>query len=79
MWHSKNVLANLKPEGHLHTFRHTFISQCLTRGIPEAAVREWVGHVDPKVIRMYTHVNDAVTQQYLARFVASDGVDAPPT
>ena len=73
----KKVLAGLKLEGHLHTFRHTFISQSLTRGIPEAVVREWVGHVDSQVIRMYTHVSDAITQQYLQRFAMA--APAPPT
>ena len=68
----KKVLAGLNLEGHPHAFRLTFISQCLTRGIPEAVVREWGGHVDPWVIRMYTHVSDVVTQQFVARFVARD-------
>lgn len=74
----KKILAGLSLEGHLHTFRHTFVSQCLTRGIPEAVVREWVGHVDPRVIRLYTHVSDAVTQQYLARFVAGSNSESSP-
>jgi hypothetical protein len=27
-------------------------------GVPEAVVREWVGHVDSAIIRHYTHVAD---------------------
>lgn len=64
----KKVLKTLGQEGHLHTFRHTFISQCATRGIPESVIRDWVGHVDPKIMRIYMHVSDDVTRQYLQRF-----------
>lgn len=52
----KRLLKKLGLPGHLHTFRHTFISLALTRGTPEATVREWVGHVDDEMIRRYTHI-----------------------
>lgn len=64
----KRVLTRLKLDGHLHTFRHTFISQALMGGVPEAVVRQWVGHVDPANLRLYTHVADDVSQAYLRRF-----------
>ena len=64
----KRVLSELSLPGKLHTFRHTFISQALTRGVPEAVVRQWVGHVDPEILRLYTHVADEVSQAYLNRF-----------
>ena len=64
----KRVLRHLERVGHLHTFRHTFISQALTSGVPEAVVRDWVGHVDPAVIRLYTHISLEVSQGYLDRF-----------
>jgi integrase len=63
----KRVLEKLKLRGHLHTFRHAFISNALTRGIPEAVVRAWVGHVDRDVIRQYTHVADSISQQQMQR------------
>jgi integrase len=49
-------LKKLDLPGHLHTFRHTFISLALTRGTPEATVRRWVGPVDAATIRRYTHI-----------------------
>ncbi|HUG17653.1 MAG TPA: site-specific integrase, partial [Planctomycetaceae bacterium] len=61
----KRVLKRLSLEGHVHTFRHTFISHALTSGIPEATVRSWVGHVDDKIIRRYTHIADRVSQQHM--------------
>lgn len=64
----KKVLVKLGLEGKLHTFRHTYISQALTRGVPEAVVRQWVGHVDPAILRLYTHVADEVSQAYVSRF-----------
>jgi integrase len=48
----KVILRKLGLRGHLHTFRHFFISRALTTGIPEAVVRAWVGHVDADVIRL---------------------------
>jgi integrase len=68
----KRVLTGLKLQGHLHTFRHTYISQALTAGIPESVVRTWVGHVDPHVIRLYTHISDEVSKSYVSRFSAAN-------
>lgn len=64
----KRVLSKFALSGKRHTFRHTYISQALTRGVPEAVVRQWVGHVDPEILRLYTHVADEVSQAYIARF-----------
>jgi integrase len=63
----KRTLAKLGLPGHLHTFRHAFISRALTSGIPEAVVRSWVGHVDPDVLRLYTHIVDADSQAAMRR------------
>jgi integrase/recombinase XerD len=63
----KRVLAKLGLEGHVHTFRHAFISDALTRGIPEAIVRQWVGHVDPQIIKQYTHIADQASQAAMQR------------
>ncbi|MDZ4683446.1 MAG: site-specific integrase [Planctomycetaceae bacterium] len=68
----KPVLKKVELEGHLHTFRHTYISQALMRGVPEPVVRQWVGHVDPAIIRLYTHVSDEVSQTYIRRFSGDD-------
>lgn len=70
----KRVLKRLKLEGHQHTFRHTYISQALMKGVPEAVVRSWVGHVDPDILRLYTHVADDVSKMYVERFSGSTGV-----
>jgi integrase len=56
--HLKVVLRRLGLRGHLHTFRHSFISHALTSGAPSAIVREWVGHVDDEIMKHYTHIAD---------------------
>lgn len=56
--HLKSLLRKLGLKGHVHTFRHSFISHALIRGVPEALVRQWVGHVDSTTIRNYTHIAD---------------------
>jgi integrase len=63
----KRLLKHLGLRGHLHTFRHAFISHALTQGIPEAIVRQWVGHVDRDIIRQYTHIADRASQAAMQR------------
>ena len=53
--------------GKLHTFRHTFISNALLKRVPPAVVREWVGHVDEEIIKLYTHVHDSASQAAMQR------------
>src|SRR4051794_25748615 len=57
----KRILKKLKLEGKLHTFRHSFISHALLNNTAVAVVKQWVGHVDPHVIDLYTHVHDAAS------------------
>jgi site-specific recombinase XerD len=63
----KRVLKRLKLPGHVHTFRHAFISHALTQGIPEAIVKQWVGHVDAEIIKLYTHIADQASQAAMQR------------
>jgi site-specific recombinase XerD len=72
----KRVLKRLGFKGHVHTFRHAFISNALTQGIPEAIVRQWVGHVDPEVIKLYTHIADQASQAAMRR-LAEAGNQTP--
>jgi integrase/recombinase XerD len=74
----KRVLKKLGLPGHVHTFRHSFISHALTQGIPEAIVRQWVGHVDPEVIRLYTHVLDQTSQAAMQRLAKANNPQAAP-
>ena len=65
----KRVLRGMGLVGHLHTFRHAFISTALTRGVADALVREWVGHVDPHIMKHYTHIASQASQAAMKRFV----------
>lgn len=69
--HLKRVLRKLGLPGHLHTFRHSFISHALTTGTPEAVVRRWVGHVDAEVMKRYTHIADDISKAAMARLAAA--------
>jgi site-specific recombinase XerD len=74
----KRILNRLGLEGHLHTFRHTFISELISKGVPEAVVRNIVGHVDDRVIRLYTHIADQRAQDAIKTLNSSpDGPVAP--
>jgi integrase len=76
--HLKDALKTLGLLGHLHTFRHSFISHALTRGVPEAVVRDWVGHVDAQTIRWYMHIADKESHAQMERLFerrATDGME----
>ena len=67
----KCVLKQLELPGHLHTFRHSFISHALTSGVPEAIVQQWVGHVDREVLKLYTHIADSASRDAMRRLAGS--------
>jgi integrase len=71
----KRVLKKLGLPGHVHTFRHHFISSALMKGIPEAMVRKWVGHVDQQIMRRYTHVADKESKSAMARLAVAKTKD----
>lgn len=68
----KRVLKRLGLAGKLHTFRHSFISNALLKGIPVAVVREWVGNVDDEIIRHYTHVHNDASQAAMQRLAKAN-------
>jgi site-specific recombinase XerD len=79
----KRIVAELGLPGHLHTFRHAFISRSLMSGIAEAIVREWLGHVDRDVLKLYTHIASAASQAAMRRLATGpegspDGSDPTP-
>lgn len=68
----KGVLRSVGLPGKLHTFRHSFISHALLQRVPEATVREWVGHIDPEILRHYTHVHDEASQAAMQRLARAN-------
>lgn len=54
----KRLLKRLGLKGHLHTFRHSFISFAAQHGVSERVLRAWVGHVDREVLDWYFHLAD---------------------
>jgi len=56
--HLKRILKGLGLQGHLHTFRHSFVSYAAIRGVPERILRKWIGHVDQQILDWYFHLAD---------------------
>jgi site-specific recombinase XerD len=74
LYHLKQVLKSVDLEGHLHTFRHSLITHALLSGTPEAVVRKWAGHLDPSVLKLYTHVLDEDSKAHMDRlFPGAEG------
>ena len=54
-----------------------FQAHCaVTTGIPEAIVREWVGHVDADVMKLYTHIASTTSQEAMRRLALPGDVVA---
>ena len=51
----------------LHSLRHSFISMCAAKGIPEAYVLDWVGHRSSDVVKMYFHQFDAIAADQISK------------
>jgi integrase len=64
-------LKELGLKGHLHTFRHTFISLAVVRGVDTATIRAWVGHVDRATLDYYTHIANDDSHAAMSRLEAS--------
>jgi integrase len=54
-------------DGRLHSFRHAFCSACANGGVPEPAVRAWLGHADSEMIRVYYHLHNDEAQRQMDR------------
>lgn len=63
----KRTLKKLDLQGHLHTFRHYFISRAVVKGISEPMIRKWVGHVDAETLKHYTHIADQFSQEAMRK------------
>ena len=59
--------------GRYHSFRHFFISECFDAGIPESDIKDWVGHSDSKVVKLYRHIRSesAKANMSLGKFGAA--------
>jgi integrase len=73
----KRVLKRLGLKGHLHTFRHAFISFAAYEGISERVLRKWIGHVDQQILDWYFHLADPDSQAAMDRLsLATERVKA---
>ncbi|NOZ20115.1 MAG: site-specific integrase [Planctomycetes bacterium] len=64
----KTILKRLDiPEGHLHTFRHYFISMCATGGTSPTTIMEWVGHGSLDMVLRYFHLSHDESQEAMSR------------
>jgi len=39
--------------GTLHSFRHYFISECVTQNVAERVILDWVGHSSSAILQLY--------------------------
>ena len=62
--------SQLPSEISIHDLRHTFVTNCKNKNIPEHIIQSWVGHeIGSKVTSaVYTHVNNDVIKQYIQQY-----------
>jgi hypothetical protein len=65
------VLKRLGLPGHLHTFRHSFISDALINNVPEAVLRSWVGQC-AETMKIYTHIANQESRAAMNRFAEAN-------
>lgn len=63
----KRVVKRLGLSGHLHTFRHAFISNAAIAGVAPDVLRKWVGHVDQATFDLYFHLASDASQRAMSR------------
>lgn len=73
----KRILKRLGLQGHLHTFRHSFISFAACRNIPERILRKWIGHVDREILDWYFHLADPESQEAMKRLSDAAKKESP--
>jgi integrase len=54
-------------DGRLHSFRHFFVSTCVSSGVPEQVLMTWMGHRNSKMIRYYYHLHSEEAQKQIQR------------
>lgn len=62
--------AGLAPELHMHSLRHTYITQLLEDGYAEQFVRTQVGHADSSTTAIYTSVGDDFKRRIVMNAIA---------
>ena len=67
--HLTRVLANSewKVIRGWHTFRHSFVSACASKGIDQRLVESWAGHMSADMSRRYSHLYPSTQQEAMAR------------
>ena len=43
------------PNFRFYDLRHLFVTELCESGVPESVIRELAGHVDPAMMRIYSH------------------------
>ena len=52
--HRRNAIVRVG----FHSLRHSFVSLCAGKGVPEVALMELVGHGSPAMTRLYSHAGN---------------------
>jgi site-specific recombinase XerD len=73
----KRVLKRLGYVGHLHTFRHSFISFAANTGVPERLLRQWIGHADREILDWYYHLADRESKEAMQRLSKASKLSQP--
>jgi integrase len=67
-WTFKRITARSKWDNvrGWHVLRHSFISACATKNVPERMLMKWVGHLSPEMSARYTHLLPNVQKDVLS-------------
>jgi integrase len=69
----KSPLTGLR----FYKLRHQFVTELGEAGVPESVIRELAGHVDPSMMRVYSHPRLAASWAAVRAFSAVPPTRAP--
>jgi site-specific recombinase XerD len=60
--------TSFNPEVTVHTLRHSYATDMLTKGIDVREIQKLLGHSDIKTTEIYTHITDILKNKYKSPF-----------
>jgi integrase len=62
----RSILKEAGVQARFHDLRHTAVTQLAEAGLPDHVIMAQVGHVDPEMVKRYSHIRRQALNQAAA-------------